>query len=202
MILVSGEIDCEATENVDYEFQAALSNLFDDIITDRQIYNPVMIDCSVADNNTFHEISKQISAYGIKNIIVSPVRSESGASGAILAFYRDNDWVPSEAINIISAISDQAAATISYTMAIEQLRYMLDDMAGANQELSTQATIDSLTGLPNHRSLQQNLIELCRASKRNKNRVFSIVMVDVDHFKIYNDSHGHLEGRAVFKTRG
>ncbi|KIX13457.1 GGDEF domain-containing protein [Dethiosulfatarculus sandiegensis] len=53
--------------------------------------------------------------------------------------------------------------------------------------------IDPLTGIPNRRFLDQALSDEWRRATRNRGQL-SAIMVDVDHFKIYNDTYGHLEG--------
>lgn len=58
---------------------------------------------------------------------------------------------------------------------------------------------DGLTGLANRRFLDQTLnLEWKRAVRRGGSWT-SIIMLDVDHFKRYNDSHGHLEGDACLR---
>lgn len=58
------------------------------------------------------------------------------------------------------------------------------------------AITDELTGLYNYRYLQQRLqTELERAQRYT--RPLSLVMVDIDGFKLYNDTHGHLQGDVV-----
>jgi len=67
------------------------------------------------------------------------------------------------------------------------------ELEAANRKLSELATEDSLTGVANRRALEQALLrewERCR----ELNQPLSVVMVDVDHFKQYNDVHGHLAG--------
>ena len=58
------------------------------------------------------------------------------------------------------------------------------------------ATIDGLTQLLNHRSLLERFgIELERASRYGHTMTF--LMLDLDHFKVVNDTHGHLFGDYV-----
>jgi diguanylate cyclase (GGDEF)-like protein len=52
---------------------------------------------------------------------------------------------------------------------------------------------DSLTALYNRRYLYQKLLEEVERAKRQK-RHLALIIVDVDHFKEYNDTHGHLDG--------
>ncbi len=65
-----------------------------------------------------------------------------------------------------------------------------------NEELETLSVTDVLTGLHNRRRLMESLTDEVRRSQRLKH-TFSVLMVDVDHFKKYNDTFGHLAGDGV-----
>ena len=67
------------------------------------------------------------------------------------------------------------------------------ELEHANERLAELATEDSLTGVANRRAMEQ---ALTREWQRCAETLapLSVVMVDVDHFKRYNDQHGHLEG--------
>ncbi len=62
-----------------------------------------------------------------------------------------------------------------------------------------QATTDAITGLPNHRALKEYLdAELDRAHRRT--RSLCVLMLDIDHFKQYNDSFGHAAGDLALRS--
>jgi diguanylate cyclase (GGDEF)-like protein len=68
----------------------------------------------------------------------------------------------------------------------------------ANLRLNQLATEDSLTGVANRRALDQGLArEWLRCADRRL--PLAVLMIDVDHFKTYNDRHGHLEGDRVLR---
>ena len=60
------------------------------------------------------------------------------------------------------------------------------------------AAHDGLTGLFNRRYFERRLREECAHARRHK-RPFSIVMVDLDHFKLVNDTYGHEDGDRVLR---
>jgi len=87
-------------------------------------------------------------------------------------------------VSLFSLLSIYAALTIERVKSIEEMRLM--------------SITDGLTGLYNHRHLMEQMYkEIHRASRHN--RPFSIIMIDIDHFKNYNDEFGHLEGNKVLK---
>jgi diguanylate cyclase (GGDEF)-like protein len=71
-------------------------------------------------------------------------------------------------------------------------------LEAANERLARLAETDGLTGLHNHRSLQQHLQREIERSKRN-HLPLSLLMIDVDHFKQYNDRHGHPAGDEILR---
>ena len=61
-----------------------------------------------------------------------------------------------------------------------------------------QGRVDALTHLFNRRRLDEDIADECRRSARY-HRPLSLLMVDVDHFKAYNDAHGHAAGDEALK---
>ncbi|GAB3672185.1 sensor domain-containing diguanylate cyclase [Salinisphaera aquimarina] len=74
----------------------------------------------------------------------------------------------------------------------------LQAMRAMQDKLSRLATIDDLTGLGNRRLATERLeAQLQRARRRNDS--FAVALVDFDHFKRLNDSHGHAAGDAALR---
>lgn len=72
------------------------------------------------------------------------------------------------------------------------------ELEAVNQRLSELVTEDSLTGVSNRRALEQGLQrEWFRC--QDQRRPLSALMIDVDHFKQFNDKHGHLEGDVLLR---
>ncbi|MBF0422809.1 MAG: diguanylate cyclase [Magnetococcales bacterium] len=67
-----------------------------------------------------------------------------------------------------------------------------------NDRLRNLATLDGLTGIPNRRFFDQHLNQEWRRSLRNGSPI-SIILMDIDHFKQYNDHYGHAAGDECLK---
>jgi diguanylate cyclase (GGDEF)-like protein len=66
----------------------------------------------------------------------------------------------------------------------------------AEEELTRRATHDTLTGLPNRALIRERLAHALQRSKRTGLSV-ALLFVDLDGFKLINDTHGHEAGDAV-----
>ena len=110
---------------------------------------------------------------------------------------------PFEELSQVTSVVGRAAEQIALTT---KNVYLIDKLKKSNQELERLNTIfkelsirDGLTGLYNHRRFQEALaLEIERG--RRYQRTFSLIFFDVDNFKIYNDTHGHLEGDRLLQT--
>jgi len=100
-----------------------------------------------------------------------------GLAGALVAFFVACQWPTTPGV---------FAAFISAAGAILLLAVL--------QESHRMAFRDELTGLPGRRALEERLVAL--------GPVYAIAMVDVDHFKKFNDTHGHDIGDQVLKLVG
>ncbi len=69
------------------------------------------------------------------------------------------------------------------------------------ETLRVQAVRDSLTGLYNRRYMEQALEREVLRAARNR-RTVGVIMLDLDHFKRYNDSHGHEAGDNLLRVLG
>lgn len=74
-----------------------------------------------------------------------------------------------------------------------ELLEITNELAQANHKLRQVSSMDGLTGVPNRRYFNENLDREWRRATR-QGQSLGLVMVDIDQFKAYNDSYGHLEG--------
>lgn len=72
-------------------------------------------------------------------------------------------------------------------------------MLDLNRDLNELAMTDPLTGLKNRRYLQDKVVELIEKAASSETLKFSLLLIDADHFKQVNDTHGHPVGDSVLK---
>lgn len=101
----------------------------------------------------------------------------------ILTFImKDSTVFQLEMANVI--VSFGTAVLLSYVVDRERLSYIL-----SKKQLMNTSTVDELTGIDNRRAFNKNVI-----ASYETERKLSMAMIDVDNFKNYNDTYGHLAG--------
>jgi two-component system cell cycle response regulator len=80
-----------------------------------------------------------------------------------------------------------------------QLAAQRTELEGLNQELADIARRDPLTGLRNRRALDEDL-DLLEARVTRYGHRYCMALIDVDHFKSYNDTYGHPAGDRILQT--
>ena len=132
---------------------------------------------------------------GAEKLIINPIevmtgmarRFGEGDASARVARSR----LPSEFVPLARAFNAMAA----------QLSQRERELVATNDRLTVMASIDMLSGLANRRGFQSRLdFEWMRAQQYNSE--LSLLMIDVDHFKLYNDTYGHPEGDACLSRIG
>lgn len=77
------------------------------------------------------------------------------------------------------------------TVAMEELRHDLD-------RVRREAMTDGLTGLSNRKAFDEQIVRLAK-SCNEQSRIFTLLMLDIDHFKSFNDNFGHQVGDQVLR---
>ncbi len=99
--------------------------------------------------------------------------------------------LPAEFVPLARAFNAMAA----------QLTNRERDLIATNDRLTVMASIDMLSGLANRRGFQSRLdFEWMKAQQYDSE--LSLMMIDVDHFKLFNDTYGHPEGDACLSRIG
>lgn len=132
---------------------------------------------------------------GAEKLIINPIEVMTGMARR----FGEGDWsarvalsrLPSEFMPLARAFNAMAA----------QLSQRERELVATNDRLTVMASIDMLSGLANRRGFQSRLdFEWMKAQQHNNE--LSLLMIDVDHFKLYNDTYGHPEGDACLTRIG
>ena len=121
---------------------------------------------------------------GLGALKIFPLRAGESTVGTLVCATKRRDGLPDGAQAELGMLALQAAAAVTRTRLYEQAERL--------------ATTDGLTGLMNRRSLNAQLAARVREAQRYR-RPLSLVLLDIDHFKKVNDTHGHPAGDAVLR---
>jgi diguanylate cyclase (GGDEF)-like protein len=130
-----------------------------------------------------------------EKLIIEPIETMA----TIAKRFGQGDWsaraarkrLPAEFIPLARAINAMAA----------QLGRRERELVANNDRLTVMASIDMLSGVANRRGFQSRLdFEWMKA--RQYDSELSLLMIDVDHFKLFNDTYGHPEGDACLSRVG
>lgn len=82
---------------------------------------------------------------------------------------------------------------------IKENQTIYQQLEAANKELQNLTLMDELTRIPNRRAFYQ-YIEYMLNNPSKKDSIVSLIMIDIDYFKPFNDHYGHVEGDEVIKS--
>ncbi|RED25849.1 diguanylate cyclase [Rhodopseudomonas thermotolerans] len=130
-----------------------------------------------------------------ERLIVQPISVLTAVANKFAA----GDWsarvakkkIPSEFVPLARAFNAMAA----------QLGQRERELVASNSRLSVMASMDLLSGLANRRGFQSRLEFEWMKGQQTGHRL-ALMMIDVDHFKLFNDSYGHPEGDACLSRIG
>ena len=129
-------------------------------------------------------------SYRTRSFISAPIKVHNKVIGVVNIADKKSveDWVFSEIdLNILCTIVHLASVAIENADFVRQLTHL--------------SMTDSLTGMYNHRFFIKNLDREINRSKRYTTSL-CLFMIDIDNFKSYNDTYGHLEGDQLLKSLG
>ncbi|WP_118183932.1 GGDEF domain-containing protein [Paraburkholderia phosphatilytica] len=131
--------------------------------------------------------SEAAAQLGIRTYASSPIYTSTGLLvGTLCAASQDNHSFSDRSRSALNLFSKLIAQHIEREMLVNQLR-------ASNEHLAKHALTDALTGLPNRRSLLDELARLLARAAREGSHVM-VGVIDLDGFKEINDTFGHAAG--------
>jgi diguanylate cyclase (GGDEF)-like protein len=130
-------------------------------------------------------ITERVRAvFGLSHTLAAPLRSERRVMGAIVLSRRDRAAWPESARRLMLGAAAETSAALA--------------RADTYREVAERASTDPLTGLPNRRYFDEFSSLIAR--RRRAGDAVAVLMVDIDRFKLLNDTYGHPAGDAVLKA--
>lgn len=139
----------------------------------------------------------------MESIMFVPLTIEDKCIGIITVQNREQDIYSSQSLETLETLSAYLAIAIRNAQKSEALKNEIQkrevfqqELKKLNKELSDLSEIDGLTGIANRRHFDEFFEHEFRHSIRYKTPI-SLMMLDIDFFKEYNDHYGHLNGDKI-----
>jgi diguanylate cyclase (GGDEF)-like protein len=133
--------------------------------------------------------------FGGEQLIVRPIRSLTRTVGKFgrgdLHVRAANERWVAEFVPLAAAFDDMA----------DKLARREEELRIANQHLDELASLDGLTGLANRRGFDRELQSAWQHAAESR-QPLALMMIDIDHFKLYNDRYGHVAGDTCLRAVG
>ncbi|KFC63829.1 Response regulator PleD (With diguanylate cyclase and response regulator receiver domains) [Bosea sp. LC85] len=144
---------------------------------------------------------KHPSIHNVPVIVLSTKEDPATKSEAFQAGANDYLVKLPDTLELIARVRYHTRAYLDHVQRDEAYRALREsqrELMRVNLELERLTRIDGLTGLGNRRYFDEYLAAEWKRCLRTQHPL-SVLMIDVDHFKRYNDAYGHLAGDEVLK---
>lgn len=140
---------------------------------------------SVYDNVLTNSLEAKICYLQPGGVSVHPLITGDRVLGVIEVIGREGDEAFPHQLGLFKTVAEHLALALNGAMMYENLERL--------------ATHDPLTGIANHRTMQEFLHNRVSEAKRTKEEI-GVIMIDVDHFRTFNEEEGHEAGDTALKA--
>ncbi len=151
------------------------------------------------------QTAKSIMSLNLRTLMCVPLQAKGKSLGVL---YVDSQAVVNtfteKDLDLLKAIAGHSSGAIENATLYSSLNTRaaeLEEALAKYRKAEHEASTDMLTGLNNRRYFQDQSAREIELSKRH-HRNMSVIMLDVDHFKKFNDTYGHAIGDEVLKVVG
>ncbi|MBD2090925.1 sensor domain-containing diguanylate cyclase [Microcoleus sp. FACHB-1515] len=135
------------------------------------------------------------------SVLLIPLFTQSEFFGAVaLLEYGQTRTYQIDELQTIRQVADQAAIALTNAQHYQSLWFKQEALRLQNNSLQQEVIRDQLTHLLNRRSLERELSQLSARAVWTVQPAFSIIVCDIDYFKLVNDTHGHPIGDQVLHS--
>jgi diguanylate cyclase (GGDEF)-like protein len=149
------------------------------------------------------DATRAVVEEGMRSSMTVPLKAMGHEVGFLFFSSQTPDIYTDKHARLLARISGQLSLAIEKSRLYDRLLETTKLLEEANQRLERAASTDALTGIANRRVFDERLEIEWRRCRRNS-QPLSILMIDIDRFKRFNDLHGHVAGdeclRAVAAT--
>ncbi len=103
-----------------------------------------------------------------------------------------------DVVHVVRNLDGSVNSLVGFMFDISERKIAEEQLAALQKELEILSFVDGLTGIANRRRFDE-VMKTEWANARRNSQPLSLVMVDIDHFKAYNDHYGHLQGDESLK---
>jgi diguanylate cyclase (GGDEF)-like protein/PAS domain S-box-containing protein len=118
------------------------------------------------------------------------------------ALTKDGDYVwIRDVVHVVRNAAGEVEALVGFMFDISERKKTEQKLLDLQKELEALSFRDGLTGVANRRMFD-SIMEMEWANARRNNQPLSLIMLDIDYFKQYNDHYGHVQGDQCLKRMG
>jgi len=204
------------TDFIEYKYLVEDGKLYSDVRIPLSNINSLAVWCfnnrkGILINSDQEDVSCYVdtisSSYGevMQALMFQPLTVEGQTIGIISVQSKKKDVYTNQSLITLEMLASYISIAIYNAQQSEKLRAEILQRRRAqrelnllNQELENLSNQDSLTKIANRRSFEEFFHQMWnKAMQRQKN--LSLLIIDIDYFKQYNDNYGHLAGDQIIK---
>ncbi len=176
----SFDFDITKLENRNYEIpeEGIIQNIF-------EFNKPVCRNLDKNEKIILNLENIEMNHSETKSFLALPLKFQKEMLGIFIMEYREPELFSEYEIKLLEVAGEHCGTIIKNITLFEKMEGL--------------AQYDGLTNLHNHRVFQEKLSERIKRVLRN-DRPLSLIMLDIDHFKIFNDTYGHSTGDEVLRA--
>jgi diguanylate cyclase (GGDEF)-like protein/putative nucleotidyltransferase with HDIG domain len=148
----------------------------------------------IANSRSMCNASPELDMVGIadeivkrfRGVLVSPLRREDGAFGAIALYSQSRTSYTTEHVRLLESVCQHASSALNNALTYEKTR--------------ESALVDPLTELPNARGFYMMLEQRIAECQRMNRESLAVICMDIDDFKVINDKYGHSTGDRLLAS--